>query len=136
MSGKGKGKEKVLPTSEDNAWEKKKTEWKIENTRILIDICVSIVRKKGSAAKFNWVHIAKMFNEATGLDYAPRIVKNKLDSLRREWNTWNKLVNKETGLGWDPLNNSVRGSDEWWDAMIEVTKKFYIFLFIFCLVLN
>ncbi|KAH9688209.1 DDE Tnp4 domain-containing protein [Citrus sinensis] len=54
-----------------------------------------------------------------GRDYEQKQLKNKWDILKKDWQLWTNLLRNETGLGWDPVKQTITGSDEWWERKLK-----------------
>ncbi|XP_028778700.1 L10-interacting MYB domain-containing protein-like [Neltuma alba] len=98
--------------------EKSKATWDTSTTEVLLKECMEQIYRKNrqgtSFSKTGWNNIHSAFNAKTGKSYEKKQLKNRLDSLRKDWRTWVDL-NKETGVGWDPVNNTVVATNEWWE---------------------
>lgn len=98
--------------------------WSFEATQIMMQCAVEAYGACGNNKKGVHKAIAEKFNKV--VQNNPTIqpidetkIRNKYDSLRREWLKWDGLMNK-TGAGWDPVKETICGSDEWWEDRVKV----------------
>ncbi|KAL6293891.1 hypothetical protein ACE6H2_002033 [Prunus campanulata] len=116
----------VNPSQNESREEKEKQEkakWDDKGTEVFIKICVAETlggnRPSSHFNKVGWKNIIKKFNDITKRNYDYRQLKNKWTGLKKEWQLWTSLVAKETGLGWDPVKQTIKATDEWWDKKIK-----------------
>ncbi|XP_021828259.1 L10-interacting MYB domain-containing protein-like [Prunus avium] len=116
----------VNPSQNESREEKEKQEkakWDDKGTEVFIKICVAETlggnRPSSHFNKVGWKNVIKKFNDITKRNYDYRQLKNKWTGLKKEWQLWTSLVAKETGLGWDPVKQTIKATDEWWDKKIK-----------------
>ncbi|KAG6527129.1 hypothetical protein ZIOFF_009222 [Zingiber officinale] len=44
--------------------------------------------------------------------------------MKKEWLLFKKLMHMETGVGWNPTNNSLDASDEWWETKLRENGEY------------
>ncbi|KAG6498100.1 hypothetical protein ZIOFF_046009 [Zingiber officinale] len=47
--------------------------------------------------------------------------------MKKEWLLFKKLMHMETGVGWNPTNNSLDASDEWWETKLRENGEYVKF---------
>ncbi|XP_073146717.1 uncharacterized protein [Henckelia pumila] len=48
--------------------------------------------------------------------------------MKKDWLLFKKLMHMETGIGWNPTNDSLDASNEWWERKLKENKDYVKFI--------
>ncbi|XP_057432803.1 L10-interacting MYB domain-containing protein-like [Lotus japonicus] len=107
---------------------RKNAKWEPNSTKVILDICMEEVRKRGKPGiKFKsekWEDIREEFERQTNKSYTQKQLKSKMYNLRTDLVTWKQLVGKETYLTMNNQTGTIEADAAWWDAKIRENAKY------------
>ena len=100
--------------------------WPLPVEKHFIDVLVEEELKgnmpQGQFKSRLWTTIVKEFNLRTNKNYNKEQLRQKYQRLKGRHCTFSQLLG-HTRMGWDPIANTVMGSEEAWASVIVVSAK-------------
>jgi hypothetical protein len=89
--------------------------WSLEFENIFIQILVEFVNSgrivNGVVYVNLWSLIVSRLSEMTGWTYTAAQCRTKFSRLKMNYHEFSDLLNHQTGFGWDPVANTVHGTE-------------------------
>ncbi|GLT57361.1 hypothetical protein SLA2020_303390 [Shorea laevis] len=101
--------------------------WPPECENKFVQLLVELVNTgrivNGSVHMNLWSPIASQLSDQTGRTYTAKQCRTKYTRLRINHREFSNLLHHRTGLGWDPISNTVHGTESQWQSYLRINRK-------------
>jgi hypothetical protein len=100
------------------------TVWSPECEKMFLQILLELVNTgrlvNGVVHVSMWSPIASQLSNMTGRTYTASQCRTKFTRLRINHREFSDLLHHRTGFGWDPVSNTVQGTETQWQQYLRV----------------